>query len=116
MSEAGAISGVRAPAESRAVVRPGRLRYFLRRNPRVLMGGSVVLFLALVAILAPYIVPYDPVDVDPSQGSRDIPTLLRRLDELGIAFKDLSTHQSSLEEIFVSLVSHGADAQTGARR
>jgi ABC-2 type transport system ATP-binding protein len=37
---------------------------------------------------------------------RDIPTLLRRLSELGIAFKDLSTSQSSLEEIFVNLVSH----------
>jgi len=33
-----------------------------------------------------------------------IPALLRRLDELGIAFKDLSTRQSSLEDIFVSLV------------
>jgi ABC-2 type transport system ATP-binding protein len=27
------------------------------------------------------------------------------MSELGIAFKDLNTHQSSLEEIFVSLVS-----------
>ena len=34
-----------------------------------------------------------------------IPSLLRRMSELGIAFKDLNTHQSSLEEIFVSLVS-----------
>jgi ABC-2 type transport system ATP-binding protein len=34
-----------------------------------------------------------------------IPGLLRRLDELGIAFKDLQTQQSSLEDIFVSLVS-----------
>ncbi len=34
----------------------------------------------------------------------DIPALLRRMGELGIAFKDLSTHQSSLEDIFVSLV------------
>jgi ABC-2 type transport system ATP-binding protein len=45
---------------------------------------------------------------DATQGPRDIPTLLRRLGELGIAFKDLSTHQSSLEEIFVNLVSNGA--------
>ena len=35
----------------------------------------------------------------------DIPALLRRIGELGIAFKDLSTRQSTLEEIFVSLVS-----------
>jgi ABC-2 type transport system ATP-binding protein len=30
--------------------------------------------------------------------------LLRRLGELGIGFKDVNTQQSSLEEIFVSLV------------
>jgi ABC-2 type transport system ATP-binding protein len=33
-----------------------------------------------------------------------IPSLLRRMTDLGIAFKDLNTHQSSLEDIFVSLV------------
>src|SRR3954451_8913475 len=37
-----------------------------------------------------------------------IPALLRRLDELGIEFKDLQTQQSSLEDIFVSLVSERA--------
>jgi ABC-2 type transport system ATP-binding protein len=37
-----------------------------------------------------------------------IPTLLRRLDELGIHFTDLQTRQSSLEDIFVSLVSERA--------
>jgi ABC-2 type transport system ATP-binding protein len=35
-----------------------------------------------------------------------VPTLLRRLSDLGIGFKDLNTSQSSLEEIFVSLVSN----------
>ena len=34
-----------------------------------------------------------------------IPALLRRLGELGIEYRDLHTAQSSLEEIFVSLVS-----------
>ncbi|PAX07233.1 ABC transporter ATP-binding protein [Sphingomonas lenta] len=33
-----------------------------------------------------------------------IPSLLRRLNELGIAFKDLETSKSSLEDIFVDLV------------
>jgi len=33
-----------------------------------------------------------------------IPPLLRRMSELGIGFRDLETRQSSLEEIFVSLV------------
>ena len=35
-----------------------------------------------------------------------ISSLLKRMDELGIAFKDLNTSQSSLEDIFVDLV-HG---------
>jgi len=35
----------------------------------------------------------------------DISGLLQKLGALGIGFKDLSTHKSSLEEIFVSLVS-----------
>jgi ABC-2 type transport system ATP-binding protein len=34
-----------------------------------------------------------------------IPSLLARMRDLGIAFKDLNTKQSSLEDIFVSLVS-----------
>ena len=38
-------------------------------------------------------------------------SLLRRLGELGIAIKDLDTHQSSLEDIFVSLVSERARPQ-----
>ena len=35
-----------------------------------------------------------------------IPSLLRKLAELGIGFKDLETSKSSLEDIFVDLVSH----------
>jgi ABC-2 type transport system ATP-binding protein len=35
-----------------------------------------------------------------------IASLMRRLGDLGISYKDLSTHQSSLEDIFVELV-HG---------
>jgi ABC-2 type transport system ATP-binding protein len=37
-----------------------------------------------------------------------IPSLLRRISDLGIGFKDLNTSQSSLEDIFVSLVSERA--------
>ena len=33
-----------------------------------------------------------------------IPSLLGRMRDIGIAFKDLNTRQSSLEDIFVSLV------------
>jgi ABC-2 type transport system ATP-binding protein len=51
-----------------------------------------------------------------ADGPHDIPSLLRRLGDLGIMFKDLSTSQSSLEEIFVNLVSHdGASGGEGAR-
>jgi ABC-2 type transport system ATP-binding protein len=42
-----------------------------------------------------------------SQADRTgISTLLRRLGDLGIGYKDLDTRQSSLEDIFVSLVHH----------
>jgi ABC-2 type transport system ATP-binding protein len=37
-----------------------------------------------------------------------IASLMRKLSEAGIAYKDLSTHQSSLEEIFVELVHGGS--------
>jgi ABC-2 type transport system ATP-binding protein len=37
-----------------------------------------------------------------------MPGLLSRLSELGIAFKDLNTSESSLEDIFVGLVEHAA--------
>jgi len=40
----------------------------------------------------------------------DLPGLLHKLGELGIGFKDLSTRESSLEEIFVDLVSDRAGA------
>jgi ABC-2 type transport system ATP-binding protein len=43
---------------------------------------------------------------DTQQEQTGIATLLRRLDEHGISFKDLHSSESSLEEIFVSLV-HG---------
>jgi len=41
---------------------------------------------------------------DASEEEAAIPALLRRIDDLGIVYKDLNTRQSSLEEIFVSLV------------
>src|SRR6266545_4386026 len=42
---------------------------------------------------------------DAGEERAGIPSLLRRLSELGIGFRDLQTRQSSLEDIFVSLVS-----------
>ncbi|HEY4186510.1 MAG TPA: ABC transporter ATP-binding protein [Polyangia bacterium] len=45
----------------------------------------------------------------------DMSSLLRRLGELGIGFKDLNTRQSSLEEIFVNLLKD-RDAAEGRRQ
>ena len=47
-----------------------------------------------------------------SEERAGIPALLRRMDELGIAYKDLNTRQSSLEDIFVSLVSDRAERRS----
>jgi ABC-2 type transport system ATP-binding protein len=41
---------------------------------------------------------------DATEEAAGVPPLLRRLDELGIGFKDLQTRQSSLEDIFVGLI------------
>ena len=41
---------------------------------------------------------------DATEERTGIPSLLRRLSELGIGFKDLETSKSSLEDIFVDLV------------
>jgi ABC-2 type transport system ATP-binding protein len=41
---------------------------------------------------------------DAQEEHTGIPALLRRLGELGIAYKDLNTRQSSLEDIFIDLV------------
>jgi ABC-2 type transport system ATP-binding protein len=43
-----------------------------------------------------------------SANSIDISPLLKRIGELSIVVKDLQTHQSSLEDIFVKLVSENA--------
>ncbi len=43
------------------------MRWHLRRNPRLFVGGGLVALLILVAIFAPFISPYDPIAVDVSQ-------------------------------------------------
>jgi peptide/nickel transport system permease protein len=49
------------PGESELAA-PSRWRTALR-NPRILIGGSIVLLLVLVAILAPYLAPFDPYKI-----------------------------------------------------
>jgi ABC-2 type transport system ATP-binding protein len=48
---------------------------------------------------------HDLVCTFDGESGMDIPTLLQRMSALAIEIKDLQTHQSSLEDIFVSLVS-----------
>ena len=48
---------------------------------------------------------------DAHQEHTGIPALLRRLDELGLNYRDLNTSQSSLEEIFVNLVNENGGAR-----
>ena len=43
-----------------------------------------------------------------------IPSLLRKLSDMGIAFKDLDTSKSSLEDIFVDLVERRDASTQGA--
>jgi len=45
---------------------------------------------------------------DAAREQSGVPALLRRLEQLGIGYRDLNTRESSLEEIFVSLVGRGA--------
>jgi ABC-2 type transport system ATP-binding protein len=49
---------------------------------------------------------------DINAGRTGISALLRRMGDLGIGYKDLNTHQSSLEDIFVSLVSDRGRVRT----
>ena len=46
-------------------------------------------------------------EFDSNANRTGIASLMRQLGNLGIAYKDLSTHQSSLEDIFVELVHSG---------
>jgi ABC-2 type transport system ATP-binding protein len=52
---------------------------------------------------------------DATEECTNIPSLLKRMADLGIGFKDLNTNQSSLEDIFVSLVSERPASEQGAR-
>ena len=46
--------------------RLGSVLYFLRRNPRMIVGGTIVLGWLFVAAFAPFIAPYDPIKVNVS--------------------------------------------------
>jgi ABC-type dipeptide/oligopeptide/nickel transport system permease subunit len=44
--------------------RLGAVLYFLRRNPRMIVGGVIVLGWLFIAAFAPFIAPYDPIKVN----------------------------------------------------
>jgi peptide/nickel transport system permease protein len=44
--------------------RLGSVLYFLRRNPRMIVGGIIVLGWLFIAAFAPFVAPYDPIKVD----------------------------------------------------
>lgn len=52
-------------------------------------------------------------EFDSQAEATGVPSLLRRMSDLGIGFKDLNTKQSSLEDIFVGLV-HDSQAEQPA--
>jgi len=58
--------------------------YFLRRNPRMIVGGLIVLAWMLAAVFAPWVAPYDPKKVDVLQ-ALEAPSLGHWLgtDDLG---------------------------------
>ncbi len=53
-------------------------------------------------------------EFDANAEDTGVPSLIRRMEALGIGFKDLNTRQSSLEDIFVSLVHQSASSQEKA--
>jgi peptide/nickel transport system permease protein len=46
--------------------RLGSALYFLRRNPRMIIGGTIVLAWLFIAAFAPFIAPFDPIKVNVS--------------------------------------------------
>jgi peptide/nickel transport system permease protein len=63
---------------------PAGLRYFARRNPRMIVGGAMVLTWLLIALFAPVVAPYDPIAVNVSDALQS-PSLTHLLgtDDLG---------------------------------
>ena len=83
-SGARAVLGAPPIVAQRVTPTRDRLAYFIHRNPRVLLGGTVVGLLVLLAALAPVLTPYDPIEVSPID-SLQAPTLKHWLgtDDLG---------------------------------
>jgi peptide/nickel transport system permease protein len=44
--------------------RAGAIAYFARRNPRMILGGALILMWLFLAAFAPWVAPYDPIKVN----------------------------------------------------
>jgi len=53
-------------ARPREAGRASAAWYFLRRNPRMIIGGAIVFAWLFIAAFAPFIAPYDPIKVNPT--------------------------------------------------
>ena len=60
------MAGTTVPIAMRRVTddRLGSALYFLRRNPRMIVGGTIVLAWLFIAVFAPWVAPYDPIKVN----------------------------------------------------
>ena len=59
MTEATVPVVMRVPRADRAAT----LRSMVRRNPRMIVGGTLIIILVFVAAFAPFIAPFDPIQV-----------------------------------------------------
>jgi ABC-2 type transport system ATP-binding protein len=104
-------------ADRVGVIRKGELILVEEKNALMRKLGKKELTLSLVEPLAAIPPQLAEWKIDLAEGGSElrytfdatadrtgIPSLLKRMSDLGIAFKDLQTHESSLEDIFVSLV------------
>jgi peptide/nickel transport system permease protein len=62
MAETAAPLAIRRASDDRV----GSAIYFLRRNPRMIIGGLIVLGWLFAAAFAPFVAPYDPIKVNVS--------------------------------------------------
>jgi peptide/nickel transport system permease protein len=62
------VSGAAVPVALRLprADRASAIRYFAKRNPRMLIGGALVLVWLFLAAFAPIVAPYDPIKVNVS--------------------------------------------------
>ena len=80
------MSGTTLPVVLRAqrVDRATAIRYFARRNPRMIVGGAMVLTWLLIALFAPMVAPFDPIKVNVADSLLPPgPTHLLGTDDLG---------------------------------